>query len=126
LEEKYEVTLETGGSLPIYNVPMKVTKIVDFKCPSSGMENKNLWSIINDIQLHDEIKFVIGDIIDFNWAKEKISKYNLDGRCTLLMSPTFGKIDPSQIAEWILKEGLPVRMQLQMHKHIWDPKVKGV
>ena len=126
VNSNYEVMLETGGSLSISNVPKKVIKIVDFKCPSSGMVKKNLWSIVDDLQAHDEVKFVIGNREDFDWAKDRITEYSLDKICTLLFSPTFGEIDPQQIVEWILAENLPVRMQLQMHKMIWSPEEKGV
>ena len=126
INSNYEVMLETGGSLSISDVPKKVVKIVDFKCPSSGMVKKNLWSIVDDLQAHDEVKFVIGNREDFDWAKDRITEYSLDKICTLLFSPTFGEIDPQQIVEWILAENLPVRMQLQMHKMIWSPEEKGV
>ena len=126
IKSNYEVMLETGGSLSISDVPKKVVKIVDFKCPSSGMVKKNLWSIVDDLQAHDEVKFVIGNREDFDWAKDRITEYSLDKICTLLFSPTFGEIDPQQIVEWILAENLPVRMQLQMHKMIWSPEEKGV
>ena len=118
--------LETGGSLKISDVPIEVQKIVDFKCPSSGMVKKNLWSIVNDLQPHDEVKFVIGDREDFDWAREMINKYTLNKKCTILFSPTFGEIEPYLIVDWILKENLPVRMQLQMHKQIWSPNKKSV
>jgi 7-carboxy-7-deazaguanine synthase len=123
---KYEVMLETGGSISISDVPKNVIKIVDFKCPSSGMEKKNLWSIVDDLRPHDEVKFVIGNREDFYWAKNRIEEYSLDKICTLLFSPTFGEIDPQQIVEWILAENLPVRIQMQMHKMIWSPEEKGV
>jgi len=123
---KYEVMLETSGSLSIKDVPKEVKKIVDFKCPTSGMDKKNLWQIIEDLQPHDEIKFVIGNREDFNWAKSKIIQYNLNDKCLILMSPTFGAIEPKIIVEWILNDNLPVRMQLQMHKLIWEPETKGV
>ena len=126
VNSNYEVMLETGGSLSISDVPKKVVKIVDFKCPSSGMVKKNLWSIVDDLQAHDEVKFVIGNREDFDWAKDRITEYSLEKICTLLFSPTFGEIDPQQIVEWILDENLPVRMQLQMHKMIWSPEEKGV
>ena len=126
VNSNYEVMLETGGSLSISDVPKKVVKIVDFKCPSSGMVKKNLWSIADDLQSHDEVKFVIGNREDFDWAKDRITEYSLDKICTLIFSPTFGEIDPQQIVEWILAENLPVRMQLQMHKMIWSPEEKGV
>ena len=126
LKSNYEVALETGGSLPICNVPKKVIKIVDFKCPSSGMAKKNLWSIIDNIQIHDEIKFVIGDREDYEWAKEKIAEFHISEKCIILLSPTFNKIDPETIVEWILEDSLPVRMQIQLHKYIWEPKKQGV
>ena len=122
----YEVMLETGGSISISDVPMEIVKIVDFKCPSSGMEKKNLWSIVNDLQPHDEVKFVIGNREDFEWAEEMLNKYSLNEKCAILFSPTFGQIHPSLIVDWILDKNLPVRMQLQMHKHIWKPEKKGV
>ena len=126
VNSNYEVMLETGGSLSISDVPKKVVKIVDFKCPSSGMVKKNLWSIVDDLQAHDEVKFVIGNREDFDWAKDKITEYSIDKICTLLFSPTFGEIDPQLIVEWILADNLPVRMQMQMHKMIWSPEEKGV
>jgi len=126
INSNYEVMLETGGSLSISDVPKKVIKIVDFKCPSSKMDKKNLWSIVDDLQGHDEVKFVIGNREDFDWAKDKIKEYSLDKICTLLFSPTFGEIDPQLIVKWILADNLPVRMQMQMHKMIWSPEEKGV
>ena len=124
--QNYEVLLETGGSLSISDVPIEIVRIVDFKCPSSGMAKKNLWSIVNDLQPHDEVKFVIGDREDFDWAIDMLNKYSLNEKCSILFSPTFGKIDPSLIVEWILEGDIPVRMQLQMHKHIWESEGKGV
>ena len=126
VNSNYEVMLETGGSLSISDVPKEGIKIVDFKCPSSAMEKKILWSIVEDLQPHDEVKFVIGNKDDFDWAKDRIIEYSLNKICTLLFSPTFGKIDPQLIVEWILVENLPVRMQMQMHKMIWSPDKQGV
>jgi len=124
--QNYEVLLETGGSLSISDVPTEIVRIVDFKCPSSGMKKKNLWSIVNDLQPHDEVKFVIGDREDFDWAKEMLNKYSLNEKCSILFSPTFGKIEPSLIVEWILEGNIPARMHLQMHKYIWESGRKGV
>ena len=126
VNQNYEVMLETGGSLSISDVPNEVIKIVDFKCPSSGMEKKNLWPIVDNLQPHDEVKFVLGNREDFDWAKDRITEYSLDKICTVLFSPTFGEMDPQQIVEWILAENLPVRMQMQMHKMIWNPDKQGV
>ena len=126
INKSYEVLLETGGSLPIENVPKNVIKIVDFKCPSSGMEKKNLWSIVKDLQIHDEIKFVIGNKEDFEWSKNIINKYSLNDICTLFFSPVYGKLKPAQLVDWILTDNINVRMQLQMHKSIWPADTKGV
>lgn len=126
ISNSYEVMLETGGSLPINKVPKEVIKVVDFKCPSSGMQKKNLWSIVNDLQTHDEVKFVIGNRNDFEWSKDMIKKFSMNDRCTVLFSPVFNTIQPSTLVDWILKDNVPVRMQLQMHKHIWPNREKGV
>ena len=118
--------LETGGSLPVSDVPAEVFKIVDFKTPSSGMEKHNLWSILDDLAGHDEIKFVIGDRADFDWATAQVRQRGLTQRHTVLFSPTFGDLDPQELAGWILAAALPVRLQLQLHKIIWDPSLRGV
>ena len=126
LKKNYEVMLETGGSLPISCVPEDVIKIVDFKCPSSGMEKNNLWSIVDNLYIHDEVKFIIGNRKDYEWAKEKIEIYHLTKKCTVLFSPIFNEINPEIIVEWILEDSLPVRFQIQIHKYIWKPESKGV
>lgn len=125
IEKKYTVMLETGGSLPIKDVPKEVIKIIDFKCPTSKMDKKNDWSIIKDITDHDEIKFVIGDRDDYKWSKEKIHNYNLENK-TILFSPVYDVLDSKKLSKWILEDGLNVRMQIQLHKHIWNPETKGV
>ncbi len=122
----FEVLLETGGSLPITDVDKRVKCIVDFKCPSSNMMKKNLWTIVDDLKPTDEVKFVIGDRNDYDWAKKKIQEFTIDTRCSLLMSVVFGKLEPVELAEWILADTLNVRFQLQMHKFIWHPEERGV
>jgi len=126
VNEGYEVMLETGGSISISDVPKSIIKIVDFKCPTSGMMKKNLWSILDDIQSHDEIKFVIGNREDFDWACKRINEYSLAEKCTILFSPVFGEIEPKKIIDWIVDENIPVRFQLQSHKYIWPSEKKGV
>ena len=126
VEEKYEVLLETSGSLSIKDVPKEVINIIDFKCPSSKMMKKNLWKNINYIKQDDEIKFVIGNKEDYKWAKERISEYGLTEKCTVLMSPTYEEIESKEIVEWILEDNLDVRFQIQLHKEIWDSAKKGV
>jgi len=122
----YEVLVETGGSLDIAVVDPRVRRIVDFKCPSSGMEKKNLWSNAGALTARDEVKFVIGDRADYEWAKEKIALHGLAAKCPLLMSVVFGKLEPVILSEWILADKLDVRFQLQMHKYIWHPEKRGV
>tara|TARA_B110000263_G_scaffold248265_1_gene262767 strand:- start:1108 stop:1743 length:636 start_codon:yes stop_codon:yes gene_type:complete len=125
LEKKYQVMLETGGSLPIKEVPKEVIKIVDFKCPTSKMHKKNEWSIVEDLQEHDEIKFVVGNYEDYKWSKNKINAYNLNHK-NILLSPVHDVLEPKVLSEWILNDGLKVRVQLQLHKYIWDANTKGV
>ncbi len=122
----YEVMLETGGSLPVQQVPPEVIKVVDFKTPSSGMVKHNLWSILDDLTAHDEIKFVIGDRPDYDWAKARLAEYELPRRHTVLFGPVFDQLTPQELAEWILADQLPVRFQLQLHKAIWEPNLRGV
>ena len=126
IEDDYSVMLETSGSLSLENVPKEVIKIVDFKCPSSKMKHKNNWSILNDIDNKDEIKFVIGNEEDYNWSKSKIVKYDLNEKCQILFSPIYGSIDIKELCNWILNDGLNVRLQTQLHKLIWGPDKKGV
>lgn len=122
----YQVMIETGGSLPINGIDPRVKIIMDLKCPSSGMMKKNLYENIYFLKPIDEVKFVIGTREDYDWAKEIMKQYDLSNKCTVLFSPVFGQIEPSEIVHWILEDKLPVRFQLQMHKYIWHPETKGV
>jgi 7-carboxy-7-deazaguanine synthase len=99
---------------------------MDIKCPGSLMENRNRWKNIESLSARDEVKFVIANETDYEWAKKVIQKYNLTARCTVLMSPVFGNIENRTLAEWILRDHLQVRFQLQIHKYIWDPIKRGV
>jgi 7-carboxy-7-deazaguanine synthase len=125
-DDGFKVLIETGGSLPIKNIDPRVSVIMDFKCPSSGMEKKNLYENINYLKPADELKFVIGNRGDYEWTKEIIVKYDLKNKCELLFSVIFGKLQPVQLVNWILEDKLNVRFQLQMHKFIWHPETKGV
>jgi 7-carboxy-7-deazaguanine synthase len=124
--ENFEVLLETSGSLDISCVDPRVKRIVDFKCPSSGMQKKNLWSIVEHLRLADEVKFVIGDRADFDWSVGKINEHDLLNRCSVLMSNVFGVLEPVILAEWVLDTKLNIRFQLQAHKYIWEPETRGV
>ena len=125
-DDGFEVLLETGGSLPIGKVDKRVKIIMDLKCPSSGMLKKNLYENINFLKKTDELKFVIGNREDYNWSREIISKYDLNGKCSILFSAVFGELEPVTLVNWILEDKLDVRFQLQMHKYIWHPETKGV
>ena len=125
-KNKKTVLIETGGSLPINSIPKKTHIILDLKCPSSNMEDKNMWKNIDFLKKKDEVKFVIGTYEDYCWAKETIQKYNLNKICPILFSPVYNKIEPKDIAKWILKDNLEVRFQMQLHKQIWEESKKGV
>jgi len=122
----FEVMIETGGSLSIKDIDPRVKIIMDLKCPSSGMEKKNLYENVKYLKPTDELKFVIGNREDYDWTVGKIKKYNLQGKCEILYSVIFGELEPVQLVNWILEDKLDVRFQLQMHKYIWHPETKGV
>ena len=126
LKNKFKVMLETSGSLAINNVPAKVIKIIDLKCPGSGEENKNLWENLNHLTSTDEIKFVIADKTDYEWSKKVLKDYELDKKVPVLFSPVFEKLKLKDLTEWILEDNLPVRLHIQLHKYIWDQKTIGV
>ncbi len=126
LAREYTVLCETSGSLPIDRLPDGVIRIMDIKCPSSGESHRNDWANIDRLQARDEVKFVIGDREDFDWAAEVIGRYGLDRRCTVLLSPVHDRCEPRQLVEWMLEKQLPVRFQLPLHKIIWEPEATGV
>jgi len=116
----YRVSLETSGAISVENVDSRVVKIVDFKTPGSGEVNRNLFSNIEFLQPHDELKFVICDRKDYDWSCLKIDELNLrDYVSEILFSPSQDQLSPRELAEWILKDKLKVRMQMQIHKTIW-------
>jgi len=125
-DQHYIVSLETGGSLPIDKVDKRVITILDIKCPGSGMSHKNLWSNMEFLKSNSEVKFVILDKTDYEYAKDICSKYDLFKKVQILFSPVFGVLDAKLLAEWILEDKLPIRLNLQLHKFIWDPKTRGV
>ncbi len=125
-DEGYEVMLETGGTLPVASLDPRVRRIIDLKCPSSRMSEKNCWETIEELKQTDEIKFVIGTREDYEWAKEVMKRHGILRRCPVLMSTVFGVLEPVRLCEWILEDRLDVRFQLQVHKYIWDPQMRGV
>jgi 7-carboxy-7-deazaguanine synthase len=127
LDEGREVLLETGGHRSIANVPRAVARIVDVKCPASGESEKNHWPNLDLLTHRDEVKFVIQDRADYDFAKDVVARYDLPDRSrAVLFSPVHGVLDPKRLAEWILADRLRVRLQLQAHKYIWSPDTRGV
>ena len=115
----YQVSLETSGALDVSGVDKRVMKILDIKTPASGEVEKNLWSNLDYLNAQDEIKFVLCDEADYIWGKKLLPEKNLTARCEVLFSPAQGQLSPTDLADWILRDQLPVRMQLQLHKILW-------
>lgn len=115
----YEVSLETGGALDVGGVDARVMKVLDIKTPASGETEKNQWGNLSKLNAHDEIKFVLCDEADYVWAKRVMLEHALDKKCAVLFAPVQGKLSPTDLAEWILRDHLPVRMQVQLHKLLW-------
>jgi 7-carboxy-7-deazaguanine synthase len=126
LDAGFSVCLETNGSLPIGAVDARVHRILDVKCPGSGMADHHVWANMDLLTSRDEIKFVVGDHLDFTWALEVIKRFRLAGALPVLISPVFRQVALQEAAAWILATGLPLRLNPQLHKYIWGPKVRGV
>jgi len=127
LARGFTVMIETSGERDLARVDPRVIKIMDLKCPGSGECERIRWSNLDHLTPRDEIKFVIADRRDYEWARAETNRNRLADRVNaVLMSPVFGEIDPAELARWILDDRLPVRMQLQMHKHIWSPTARAV
>jgi 7-carboxy-7-deazaguanine synthase len=123
----HTVLLETGGHRPIDRVPVSVVKIVDVKCPGSGEADKNCWSNLDRLAPHDEVKFVVLDRADYEFARDVVARTRLSSRAAaILFSPVHDVLDPQTLSEWVLADRLPVRVQLQLHKLIWSPTTRGV
>jgi 7-carboxy-7-deazaguanine synthase len=127
LEAGATVMIETSGAVDVSRLDPRVIKIMDLKCPGSGECERNLWNNLDHLTMRDEIKFVVADRADYEWARDAIVARDLAHRAgALLLSPVFGQLDPAALAAWILEDRLPARMQLQMHKQIWPGIPRGV
>jgi 7-carboxy-7-deazaguanine synthase len=127
LDEGRTVMLETGGHLSVDQVPEAVIRVIDVKCPGSGESDRNHWPNLDRLRPADEVKFVIKDRGDYEYARGVVANYNLTERCTAVhFSPVHGVQDPKQLAAWVLEDRLTVRVQLQLHKYIWDATTRGV
>lgn len=120
LDKGYVVSLETSGALDVSEVDPRVVKVMDLKTPSSGELSKNRYQNIEHLNQKDQVKFVIGNDGDYDWSKAVLTEYDLPNRCDILFSPVMGQQNPTELAEKILKDRLPVRFQLQLHKILWD------
>jgi len=119
-DEKYEVSLETSGALDVSRVDQRVVKVVDIKTPGSGEVEKNCWENLPHLLPHDQVKFVICDEADYHWSKEMLLKHRLDLRAQVLFSPSYTQLKASDLADWVLRDQLPVRFQIQLHKILWN------
>lgn len=127
LADGREVMIETGGHRPIDRVPAAVVKIVDVKCPASGESEKNDWSNLDRLAPHDQVKFVVQDRADYDFAMAVIARHDLTSRtAAVLISPVHGVLDARTLSEWMLADRTPARLQLQLHKFIWSPATRGV
>lgn len=120
------VLIETNGSVSLEGIDPRVTAIMDVKCPGSGMSGRVMWENIGLLQPRDEVKFVLTDRTDYEWALEVIEKYRLSEKHKVHLSPAFGVLEPKRLAGWILEDGLDARLQLQLHKYIWPDIERGV
>ena len=127
LDSGKTVLIETGGHRSIADVPEGVIRIMDVKCPGSGESAKVDWTNLSHLTARDQVKFVIADRADYEFARDVVERERLAERCgTVLFSPVHGELALRDLAEWVLADRLPVRLQLQMHKYIWDPQTRGV
>jgi len=127
LERGHEVLIETGGHMSVADVPHDVVRIIDVKCPGSGESEKNHWPNLDALRTRDEVKFVIRDRADYEYARDVVTRYDLTSRAAaVLFSPVHDVLSPADLAAWILEDRLPVRLQLQSHKYIWGAHVRGV
>lgn len=115
----YDVSLETSGAIDISDIDSRVARILDLKTPASGEVDKNLYANLQHLTGNDQVKFVICDHTDYDWSKAKLDEYKLNEKCEVLFSGSHGEIQAAQLAEWILQDHLPVRLQVQLHKYLW-------
>jgi 7-carboxy-7-deazaguanine synthase len=118
-DEGFDVSLETSGAVDITAADRRVSRVMDLKTPGSGEVQKNLWSNLDELTPHDQIKFVLCSRSDYEWARSQVRDRGLDTRCPVLFSPAWGVVEARELAEWILEDQLPVRLQLQLHKLLW-------
>jgi 7-carboxy-7-deazaguanine synthase len=122
----YKVMIETSGAHPLGALPDEVVRIVDVKTPASGESHRMRWEVLAELRPRDAAKFVVADEGDYRWACEVIREHDLAGRTEVLLSPVHGRLDPKNLVTWMLRDRLPARLNLQLHKYVWDPEARGV
>jgi len=122
----FEVMIETGGHRDVSTLPAGVVLIVDVKTPGSGESERMCWANLERLGARDAVKFVVCDEADYRWARDVIATHGLGGRCQVLLSPSFGQVEPRALVEWMLRYKLPARLNLQLHKYVWPPETRGV
>jgi len=126
LDQGKEVIVETGGSLDVGPVDPRARLIYDVKCPESGMSDRNCWENLGRLKPGDEVKFVLNSREDYDWAKARVEEWDLASQHTVLFSPVWEHLSPRELADWVLEDGLSVRLQLQLHKVLWGGEARGV
>lgn len=127
LADRRTVMIETGGHISLEAVPTAVIKVMDIKCPGSGESHRMDWANVDRLASHDEVKFVVKDRADYEYARDVLRRHSLDRRVAAVhLSPVHGVLSPRDLAAWVLEDRLPARVQLQVHKYIWDPQTRGV
>jgi 7-carboxy-7-deazaguanine synthase len=126
LERGYKVMIETSGAHPLDALPAEVVRVVDIKTPASGEAHRNRWEILGTLRRQDAVKFVVADEADYAWARDVIRERGLDRSTEVLLSPVHGRLDPRELVSWMLRDRVPARLNLQLHKYIWDPDARRV
>ena len=122
----YKVMIETSGAHALASLPNEVVRIVDVKTPASGESHRMRWELLAELRPQDAAKFVVADEGDYRWACDVIREHDLGGRTEVLLSPVHGRLDPKNLVTWMLRDWLPARLNLQLHKYVWDPEARGV
>jgi 7-carboxy-7-deazaguanine synthase len=126
LGDGYRVMIETSGAHPLDTLPDGVVRVIDVKTPGSGESHRNRLELLRDVRPGDAVKFVLVDEADYRWAAQLIREHELAGRTEVLLSPVHGRLDPKNVVEWMTRDRLPARLNLQLHKYIWEPETRGV
>ena len=126
LRARYRVMIETSGAHPLDTLPTEVVRVIDVKTPGSGEAHRNRAELLRALRPGDAVKFVLTDEADYRWAVELIRAHELAGQAEVLLSPVHGRLDPKVLVEWMLRDRVPARLNLQLHKYIWEPETRGV